>query len=171
MDNNASTARVGASIRRATEADVKDIARLFDEYRAFYGAVRDLPGAVAFLQARVRRGESAIFVAVPDHPSSAPVGFVQLYPSFTSVGMRRLEIVNDLFVMADWRRSGVARRLLAAAIAYARDVGAAKVALSTAPTNAAAIALYLSVGFREEVGFQRMELPVVSPVVSPVGPT
>lgn len=143
-------ARAGGHPAR-TRADAAGVARLFEEYRAFHGIPGDLSGAIAFLDARLGRGESAIFVAEPAGPASAPVGFVQLHPSFSSLGMRRIEILNDLFVAAAWRRAGIAWRLLAAAIGYADGVGAGAVELSTARTNSVAFAVYRAVGPRRRL--------------------
>jgi GNAT superfamily N-acetyltransferase len=50
------------------------------------------------------------------------VGFAQLYPSFSSVLMKRIWILNDLFVEKDFRREGVAKLLMDAAERYAREL-------------------------------------------------
>ena len=52
------------------------------------------------------------------------VGFAQLYPSFSSVSLRPIRILNDLFVDPDHRRSGAGRALLDAARDHARQTGA-----------------------------------------------
>ena len=55
-------------------------------------------------------------------------------------------------VSLEARRSGVARRLLEAAVRYGREAGAIRLSLSTAHTNTAAQALYASAGWeRDEV--------------------
>jgi hypothetical protein len=58
---------------------------LFDAYRQFYGQEPDLPGARRFLEARLEGGDSLVFLAVPENALETGVGFVQLYPSFSSV--------------------------------------------------------------------------------------
>ena len=60
------------------------------------------------------------------------IGFTQLYPSFSSISMRRIWILNDLFVAEDRRGRGAAQRLLDAAKAYAVETNAKGLALSTA---------------------------------------
>ena len=77
-------------VKRAAVADVDAVAPLFDGYRQFYGQRSDLAAARAFLEERLRRDESVIFLAVADEgPGSDALGFTQLYPSFSSVSVRR----------------------------------------------------------------------------------
>jgi hypothetical protein len=71
---------------------------LFDSYRQFYGQEPDLPGARRFLEARLRCRDSVVFLAFRDDATRTSVGFVQLYPSFSSVSMKPIWILNDLFV-------------------------------------------------------------------------
>lgn len=62
-------------------------------------------------------------------------------------------ILNDLFVMPEARRSGVARRLLEAAAGRAREAGAIRLTLSTANTNTDAQSLYTSAGWKRDEDF------------------
>ena len=78
------------------------------------------------------------------------VGFVQLYPMFSSVRTAKTWILNDLYVEAGARRGGVARALLDAAAKFARDDGAAGISLETTQDNAAARALYRAAGWNED---------------------
>jgi GNAT superfamily N-acetyltransferase len=52
-----------------------------------------------------------------------------------------------VFVAQEHRRSGIARRLIAATITQARAMGLAQIALNTGAENTGAIALYLTSGF------------------------
>ena len=130
---------------------------LFDAYRQFYGQEPDLPGARRFLEARLLAGDSVVFVAFD--ATGTGVGFVQLYPSFSSVAMKPIWILNDLFVAPQRRRAGVARTLLVAACELARSTGAVRLRLSTARDNEAAKALYLASGYRM-IAFDQYELAV-----------
>ena len=130
------------AISRAGPADLDALALLFDAYRGFYGQASDIAGARDWLRSRLRVGESVVLVA---KRAGAAVGFVQLYPMFSSVRMARTWILNDLFVDAAARRGGVARALLDAAAAFAREDGAAGLSLETGRDNAAARALYRAV--------------------------
>jgi GNAT superfamily N-acetyltransferase len=142
-------------INRATIADLDDAAPLFDAYRQFYRQRSDVAAARAFLDERLRRDESVIFLAVED---SKALGFTQLYPSFSSVSLKRLWILNDLFVGADVRRGGVGRRLLDRAREWAIETGAKGLVLATAVDNSRARALYESCGWRRDDEFQHYYL-------------
>ncbi|WP_133501187.1 GNAT family N-acetyltransferase [Cognatilysobacter terrigena] len=134
-------------IRLATPDDLDAAAALFDAYRRFYGQPSDVAAARAFLAERMARGESTIHLAWRGDDA---VGFVQCYPMFSSVRMRPIRVLNDLYVDASARRSGVARALLDAAADAARDAGAARIVLETAQDNHAARALYRAAGWSEE---------------------
>ncbi|HEX3149998.1 MAG TPA: GNAT family N-acetyltransferase [Gemmataceae bacterium] len=142
-------------IRRATLADLDLVAPLFDRYRQFYGCSEDLELARRFLGERLERGESVIFVAVVDGKG---VGFTQLYPTFTSIGVRRAWLLNDLYVSSDARRMGIGRRLMDAAKTMAVGMGAAWLELATATDNHAAQALYRSCGYKKDEKYDRFKL-------------
>ena len=135
------------AIRRATDADIARIAPLFDAYRSFYGQPPDIARADAFLRERLARGESALLLAERDGEA---IGFTQLYPLFSSVRTARLWLLNDLFVADSARRQGVARGLLDAAAAFAREQGAADLMLETGRDNHPARALYRAAGWNED---------------------
>ena len=134
-------------ISRAGPADLDALAVLFDAYRQFYGQPSDVPRARDWLRSRLRVGESVVLLA---RRGGAMLGFVQLYPMFSSVRTAKTWILNDLYVDAGARRQGVARRLLDAAATFARDDGATGIALETAQDNAAARALYRAAGWQED---------------------
>lgn len=146
-----------ARIARATLADVDALAALFDGYRRFYRQFSDPAGAREFLAERLRRDESVIFLASDD---TGALGFTQLYPSFTSAGMGRTFILNDLFVDDEARGRGVATALLRRAAGFARESGAARLTLSTETTNTAAQALYAREGWQRDDAFLTYTLPL-----------
>jgi len=147
-------------VKRAGLDDLATLAPLFDGYRQFYGQRSDVPRALAFLEERLRRSESVIFLAVADGEGGDALGFTQLYPSFSSVSLRRLWILNDLFVRQDIRRGGVGRRLLERAREWAIETQAKGLILTTAVTNEAAQALYESCGWRRDEEFEHYQLLV-----------
>ena len=87
------------------------------------------------------------------HEGDNPIGFTQLYPSFSSVSLGRIYILNDLFVHESGRRKGAGAQLLATAIKYGKSVGAIRLALSTACTNIKAQALYEAEGWERDDDF------------------
>ena len=144
-------------VRQAGPADADLVAPLFDAYRGFYDQPSDLALARAFIAARLERGESVVFVAERD---GRAVGFVQLYPLFSSTAPRprRLWLLNDLYVAPEARGGGVGRALMARARGLAEETGAAGIELVTAATNTVAQRLYESVGYRRDEQFLRFEL-------------
>jgi len=135
---------------RAGLDDLEPLVSLFDGYRRFYRQPSDPIGARAFLAERIKRNESVIFLAVVD---GAIVGFTQLYPSFSSVSMMRLWVLNDLFVAPEGRRSGAGSALLDRAERWARETGAKGLTLSTEITNGTAQRLYESAGWTKDDEF------------------
>lgn len=138
------------TVRQAVLADLDEAAPLFDGYRQFQGRPSDLPAAREFLRDRFNHGESVIFLA---YEGAATVGFAQLYPSFSSVSLTRVFILNDLFVSESGRRKGVAARLLEALEHYAWSLGAARVSLNAAKVNTPAQALYEARGWQQDDEF------------------
>ncbi|WP_298863081.1 GNAT family N-acetyltransferase [uncultured Gimesia sp.] len=131
-------------VKRADLTDIEVLVPLFDSYREFYGRNSDLEAARAFLTARLENNESVIFIA---RESETPVGFTQLYPSFSSVSLAPTFILNDLFVTLESRKQGVGSLLLSAAVDYAKTRNAIRLTLSTEVTNETAQALYESTGW------------------------
>jgi GNAT superfamily N-acetyltransferase len=135
------------SIRQAVLADLEALSVLFDGYRQFYGRAGDLAAAKNFLRERFIHAESVLFIA---HEGTNPIGFTQLYPSFSSVSLERIYILNDLFVNELGRRKGVGSKLISAAVNFSRAVGAIRLGLSTAITNTSAQALYEAEGWERD---------------------
>lgn len=144
-------------VRRAGADDLDLLAPLFDAYRVFYGQASDLEAAHRFLAVRQAAGESLLLIAELE---GEPVGFVQLYPFFSSVRLTRLLVLNDLYVAEGARRAGVARALLGGAAELARDRGCTGLMLETADDNVAAQALYDKLGWELQSGFRIYTLAV-----------
>jgi GNAT superfamily N-acetyltransferase len=138
------------TIRRATVADINIVAPLFDAYRQFYGQRSDPEGARRFLQDRLQREESIVFLAFE---GEAAIGFTQLYPSFSSASMARIFVLNDLFVSPEARRGGTGSALLRAAADYGRRAGAVRLTLSTELTNTTAQSVYEENGWKRDTAF------------------
>lgn len=129
---------------------LEKISKLFDRYRIFYKQSSNLEAATKFLQERFEQKDSTIFLALKGEKA---IGFTQLYPSFSSVSMRRIWILNDLFVEEDFRKKGVARLLMSAAEKFARETGAVRIVLSTQIFNVVAQKLYESRGYIKDEEF------------------
>lgn len=155
------------TVRQAGGRDATAIAPLFDAYRQFYGKAPDLALAERFLAERMRNGDSVILVAEAASGGDAgsdggPLGFVQLYPTFSSLQCTRAWVLNDLFVAKVARRSGVAEALMLAAAELAKRAGVSSISLSTAHDNSAAQALYTKLGYTLDEEFRTYGLTLLS---------
>lgn len=137
-------------VYQATIADLAGVTELFNLYRVFYNQSSDLTGAAMFISDRINNQESVIFVAVQE---GKYVGFTQLYPSFSSVSMRRTWILNDLYVLEESRGQGVAQKLLDVVKKYALQTEAKSLELQTAPDNKIAQNLYEKNGYQKDTSF------------------
>jgi ribosomal protein S18 acetylase RimI-like enzyme len=138
------------SIQKATLNELTFLTELFDSYRVFYNQESDLEGARAFLKERLINKDSVVFIA---YDESTPVGFVQLYPTFSSVSMKRSWILNDLYVNAAARKKGFGEKLLKKAIEFAEETGAKGLSLETGHDNVTAQSLYEKIGFKKESNY------------------
>ncbi len=141
--------------------DLDALVELFEAYRRFYRAAADATGARRFLRARLERGDATILVARTE--AGEAVGFTQLYPSYSSVRMLRLWILNDLFVAAEARGQGIGRALMDAARRRAGEAGVSILALATEKDNLLAKGLYESCGYVLDTEFDHYELDLRSP--------
>ncbi len=79
------------------------LSELFDQYRRFYQQASDL-SAARVLAERLKNDDSVIFMA---KDKALVIGFIQLYLTFSSVAMKTIWILNDLYVDEAYRRKGV----------------------------------------------------------------
>lgn len=137
------------TVIRAEMEHVPALVPLFEAYRVFYGQTSDPEQAEAFLNNRLARKESVIFAAVSGEAEGERrlAGFVQLYPSFSSVTMQRLWILNDLFVGPEDRGGGAGALLMEAARRFAEETGSKGLTLTTGTDNRTAQALYERCGY------------------------
>lgn len=145
-------------IKKAAVEDVTALAVLFNGYRVFYKQASDINAAGNFLSERLQRNESVIFMAALD---GVAIGFCQLYPIFSSVGLQRTWLLNDLFVSEAARGKGVAAALLQKAKEFGVETNARWLLLQTGADNRTAQLVY------EKNGWQRVtdffyELPLVN---------
>ncbi len=147
--------QLGAKIQKATAEHIDEVALLFDAYRVWYGKTSDLKAAKAFLRARIEREESEIFIAYNDFGEMA--GFTQLYPLFSSTRMKRLWLLNDLFVHPDFRGIGISKKLIERAKELCRATNACALILETEKSNLIGNELYPRTGFELDVEHNHYE--------------
>ena len=124
--------------QRADASHLAQVAKLFDAYRGFYGQPANLQQSQDFIAERLAQNESAIFLALDENAEA--LGFVQLYPSFSSIDAFRTWLLSDLFTDP-------------AARDFALSTGAKGLVLETATDNVVAQRLYESLGYVRDTGY------------------
>ncbi|MBT8393319.1 MAG: GNAT family N-acetyltransferase [Bacteroidia bacterium] len=130
----------------ATIDHLNDLIPLFDGYRTFYRQKSNKAAAKDFLYKRFTKNDTIIYIAFIDKKA---VGFTHLFPSFSSVSMQPLYILNDLYVDNEYRNKGIGRALLNKAKELCKEQNYKGLALQTEKSNPAQY-LYESMGWERE---------------------
>lgn len=147
------------TIIEASLNELIEIAPLFNEYRQFYQQADDLSLAVNFIRQRLEHHQSVILLART--AAGKPVGFTQLYPSFSSVSAQPIWILNDLYVSDNCRGLGVGKALLNQAKQHALNTKAMGISLQTSSDNLQAQSLYESLGYQQKHDFYHYFLNLI----------
>ncbi len=131
--------------RKAENRDLDYLSELFDKYRVFHLKETDVESAKNFLAERIYNNDSEIFVA--ENTENKLVGFVQLYPLFSSTRMRKLWLLNDLFVNPEHRSKGISIGLINKAKELVEKSNACGMFLETEKSNMIGNNLYPKTGF------------------------
>jgi GNAT superfamily N-acetyltransferase len=110
---------VNVTFRRANVADVERLVPLFDSYRAFFAGGTPL-GSIEFLRDRLTENDGVFLMAFDGERA---VGFLTLYPLFSSWYAKRIWFLSDLYVREDYRKAGVGKRLVEEAKRFAGEGG------------------------------------------------
>src|SRR5436190_13209406 len=131
-------------IRPARPADIPDVRRMVEEYVTWIGldlGFQEIEAELQGLPGDYAPPHGALFVAQQD---DALVGTISLRRFDDGISeMKRL------FVRPEGRGRGLAKQLIAVALAEARRLGYSEIRLDTLPMMADAQALYVSLGFRD----------------------
>lgn len=144
-------------IHKATINDLDALLPLVNGYREFYKREANADATRTFLAGHLSDGTSIIYIATR---SGTAVGFVQIFPTFSTVRLAHVLILEDLFVDPKQRGSGVATALLARAMEYAKEIGAAGMFLETARDNETAQRVYERAGWTREGEFYKYNAPL-----------
>jgi ribosomal protein S18 acetylase RimI-like enzyme len=141
-------------IRVATPDDLDVVARLLTEFRDHEG--RDWPpeeSIRAGVERLMARDDTEYLLG-----GDPPAGVVQLRYRWGVWWDAEDCNVEDVFVRAEARGSGLGRALVSAAIDRARERGCRRMELDTGEDNAPAQGLYRSLGFRSHGVFMRRRI-------------
>ncbi|NBB31580.1 N-acetyltransferase [Cellulophaga sp. BC115SP] len=136
-------------ITKANESHLELLIPAFEAYLSHFGQTNDYQKIRRFLSERLAQQDSTIFMVL-EESSGALAGFTQLYPVFSTLKLEAVWLLNDMFVMPDFRKGGVASLLIDAAWKYTQETGAAWLTLKTGIENTKAQALYEKLGFRKD---------------------
>jgi len=133
-------------IIRASESHLSELVPLFNQYRIFYQQTSDESLARKFLEDRFRKDECIVFLAIVN---KEPAGFTLLYSSFSSVSLKPLFILNDLYVKNEFRQNGIGEQLLERTKKLCLEKGYKGLAIETATNNPARL-LYEKLGWKKD---------------------
>lgn len=134
------------TIKQAQINDLPDLIPLFDGYRMFYRQASDFVGAKSFLSERITKNESIIYIAYVEENA---IGFMQLFPIFSSVSMEPMFLLNDLYIEKNYRGQGIGTALIDKGKELCKENNYKGLALQTETTNPAQ-KLYEAVGFKKD---------------------
>ncbi len=135
-------------VERVRKQSISKLLPLFDAYRVFYGQDSNMSKAEYFLEYNIEQNLIVSLLAT-SIDSGDPIGFCQLFPSFSSVNMCKIYILNDLFVTSAYRRKGVGSFLIDSAILFSKQNGVNRLKLETANDNEIGQRFYESCGWKK----------------------
>ena len=133
-------------IRTAGIEDIDQLEFLFEEYRSFYGKKPDRNEVRRFLTGRIENNDSEIYTCELKDKTLA--GFVQLYPYYSSTNLKRLWMLNDLFVKPSHRGKGISVQLIERAQKLVKETNAHALMLETGNDSNIGNKLYPKTGFK-----------------------
>jgi len=147
-------------IRKASLKDLDQLTPLFDKYLIFYKKKSNLEKHKSFLKERIENNEAIIFMAFDDEIKDKAIGFALIYPTFSSVILSKILILNDLYVDSTIRKNGIGEKLILETVALAKELDSNLIRLRTAKNNIIAQGLYHKMGFVRDEFLHSYDLAV-----------
>jgi ribosomal protein S18 acetylase RimI-like enzyme len=98
----------------------------------------------------MENNEAIIFMAFDDETKDKAIGFALIYPTFSSILLNKILILNDLYVDSTIRNNGTGEKLILKTVELAKELGVNLVRLRTAKNNVIAQGLYHKMGFMRD---------------------
>lgn len=131
------------NIIQATLEHLEDLTPLFNSYRIFYRQESNTNAVKAFLDERLTKKDSVIYIA---YINDVAVGFTQLYFLYSSVSMKPMYLLNDLYINSNYRNKKIGTSLINQAKLRCKEKNYKGIIIQTENTNPAQF-LYQREGF------------------------
>jgi GNAT superfamily N-acetyltransferase len=138
------------TIVRVTEADLDALLPLMRAYCDFYEVSPSDESLFALSRALIADPEREGVQLLARDDEDRALGFATIYWSWATTSAERIGIMNDLYVAADGRGTGLAEALIEACRVECAAHGAGKLTWQTAPDNERAMKVYDRVGATRE---------------------
>ena len=136
---------------RPGPAELDALSELFNAYRQFYRRESDVARCRVFINERMAKQDSVLKMLRHD---GVLKGFLQVYPTLSSISLGNIWLINDLYVDVGARGHGFGEALLNDVIEEANALSIVMLRISTEATNTNAYALYKKVGFEPDTKFK-----------------
>ena len=133
-----------------TETDLPDLLPLMRAYCDFYGVTPGDERLMSLAHALLADSDCEGFQLIARDDGGRAVGFATVFWTWSTLAAGRTAIMNDLFVHADARGSGLAEALIEECRVRAGRRGAASLGWQTAKDNDRAQAVYDRIGAKRE---------------------
>ena len=137
-------------ITTVTEADLDELLPLMRGYCDFYEVDPSDDALLALARALISDPDCEGFQIVARDSSGRALGFATVFWTWSTLSASRIAVMNDLFVHADARGSGMAEALIEECRVRAGRRGATSLGWQTAKDNLPAQKVYERVGGRRE---------------------
>lgn len=127
--------------------DLDKLTPLFDDYRQHFKQSSDQAAVREYLRARLESEQALIYLAQSDDDLH---GFVVLYPSFSSIGLAPIWILNDFYLKSGNNKRLMAKQLLDKISEDCRQAGVIRIEVTTRKENHKLHRLYKDYGFEKD---------------------
>lgn len=135
------------NIKRSNINDLNRLAEVFDTYRQHFKQPSELEQVKAFLKARMSNDEAIVYLVETGEEIN---GFVVLYPSFSSIGLSPIWILNDFYLYSGSNKRQMAKQLLDKISEDCQEAGAIRIEVTTRKENHRLHKLYKEYGFEKD---------------------